>query len=98
MSLASPSVKVHLHWTAPAPHGNSFSIPVRFDHQGDDWKNDAWSLVFDVEAPPDANGKQLATAKFLATNAPHNWLAPGRRFTLQADKPIAEGVVIEAIE
>jgi hypothetical protein len=39
-------------------------MPARFDHQGDDWTHDAWSLVFDLEGIP-ARGYQTGTARFL---------------------------------
>ena len=44
--------------------------------------HDAWSLVVDVEGVPDTQGYQVGTARFLAPDAPHDWLSEGKRFTL----------------
>ena len=93
------TVKVLLHWlvTAPtgqSPRGERFSRPARFDHQGDDWTSNAWSLVINTEGTLDARGNQMATAKFLVADAPHEWLAAGRRFTLfEGNLALADGVV-----
>ena len=93
------AAKVRLHWLVTAPPGKSprglrFSTPARFDHQGEDWIRDAWSLMIDTQGIPDAQGQQFATAKFLVPNAPHDWLAPGKHFTLfEGELALAEGVV-----
>jgi hypothetical protein len=96
------TVKVVLHWLVSAPdgglpRGQQFSRPARFDHQGDDWTRNAWSLVITTEGFPDVGGRQLATAKFLASEAPHDWLSAGRRFTLFENVALAEGVVEEVL-
>lgn len=93
------AAKVRLYWLVTAPTGKSsrgrrFSTPARFEHQGEDWTRDAWSLVIDTQGKPDAQGQQFATAKFLFPNGPHNWLVPGKRFTLfEGELALAEGVV-----
>jgi hypothetical protein len=93
------TAKVFLHWLVSSPsnhspRGQRFSLPARFDHQGDDWTNDAWSLVVDVEGVPDALGNQIGTARFLVSSAPHDWLSEGKRFTLfEGRLPIAEGEI-----
>jgi hypothetical protein len=93
------SATVRLRWLVTAtsgelPRGRRFSTPARFEHQGDDWIRDAWSLVIETQGLPDAQGQQFATANFLVPNAPHDWLTPGKRFTLFEGKlALAEGVV-----
>ena len=96
------TVKVVLHWLVDAPNGGSprsqqFSRPARFDHQGEDWTTNAWSLVITTEGSPDAVGRQLATARFLGPEAPHGWLSVGRRFTLFEGVALAEGVVEQVL-
>ena len=93
------TVKILLRWLVSAPPGQSprgrrFSRPARFENQGDDWTQNAWSLVINSEGVPDAKGEQSATAKFLVADAPHDWLSAGKRFTLYEGKlALAEGVV-----
>lgn len=89
-------VKIHFNWSQqrksdPSPKNQRFVLPARFDHQGDDWKKDAWSLVVEVEGTPDESGKQNGTASFLAPSAPQHWLSEGRHFTL-FDGPLSVGV------
>ena len=95
--------KVLLHWliSAPAgvsPRGARFSTPARFEHQGEDWTHDAWSLVITIEGFANAGDQQLASARFLMPNAPQDWLSVGKHFTLfEGRLPIAEGVVEEIL-
>lgn len=91
------TARVLLHWlveTRPPDQERRIVRPARFDHQGEDWKKDAWSLVVEAEGRPDAHGNQVGTARFLSPDAPHDWLSEGRRFTLFENKPLAEGQVI----
>lgn len=97
------TVKIMLRWlvsapTGQSPRGQSFSRPARFENQGDDWTQNAWSLVITTEGVPDAKGQQSATAKFLVADGPHDWLSVGKRFTLYEGKlALAEGVVEEIL-
>lgn len=75
-----------------------FILPARFDHQGDDWKKDAWSLVIEVEGTPDESGKQNGTARFLMSSAPQAWLSEGGRFTIfEGALELGVGTVKEAL-
>jgi hypothetical protein len=100
----SRSARVLLHWLVDAtagkepPRRSGFSRPARFDHQGEDWNNNAWSLVIKTEGKPDTDGGQFAIVQFLMREAPHDWLAVGRRFTLFEDKPIANGLITEVLQ
>jgi hypothetical protein len=93
------TAKVLLHWLVSgpsnhSPRGQRFSLPARFDHQGEDWLDDAWSLVVEVEGVPDAEGCQIATVRFLVPDAPHDWLSEGKRFTLfEGRLALAEGQI-----
>jgi hypothetical protein len=92
------TVSVSLQWLVPnseRPRGPEFTIPARFDLQGENWTEDAWSLTVTVSGPADARDRQLATARFLVSDAPHLWLSEGRRFTLFTSRPLAEGIVEE---
>jgi len=96
------TVKILLRWlvTVPIgqlPRGLSFSRPAHFENQGDDWTQNAWSLVITVEGFPDANGQQMATCRFLVAEAPHDWLSVGKRFILYENIPLAEGLVEEIL-
>ena len=96
----SRRVRILLHWlvelplNGQSPRGPRFALPARFDHQGDEWENDAWSVVIITEGKPDRKGEQIAVARFLVSDAPHDWLTVGKRFTLFEGKlALAEGVV-----
>lgn len=96
------TVKIQLRWLVSipdgqSPRGNRFSRPARFENQGTDWTLNAWSLVINTEAAPNAQGEQSATASFLMPNAPHEWLSVGKRFTLHEHVPIAECIVTGVI-
>ena len=90
-------VKIRLKWlrkpSSEPENGFQFTRPARFDHQGEDWKHNAWSLVVTVEGTPDLKSEQVGTAWFLVDNAPHDWLTVGKHFALGAEPPFAEGVV-----
>ena len=93
--------KARLKWLIPfpesgmSPRGRKFSLPAKFDHQGADWTNNAWSLVVEGDTRPDARGVQEVQICFLMRNAPSEWLVHGRRFTMQeGEKPIAEGEIM----
>jgi hypothetical protein len=92
------SAKVLLHWlyrsSDRSPLGRHFSRPARFDHQGDDWTNDAWSLVVDVKGNPNIHGDQDGIVRFLTPAAPQEWLSVGKKFTLfEGHTPVAKGEV-----
>jgi hypothetical protein len=88
------TVRVRLHWLVKPNHGQRIVRPVRFDHQGDEWTKDAWSLVIDADNPADADGYQLGSAQFLSPDGPHQWLCEGRHFTLFEGSPVAEGEIL----
>lgn len=98
------TAKILLRWLVNAPIGQSprdqrFSRPARFENQGEDWIQNAWSLVITTEGVPDAKGKQSATAKFLVAGAPHEWLSVGKRFTLyEGELALAEGMVEKILQ
>jgi hypothetical protein len=63
------TAKVVLHWfeapsDRPFPRAQRFSRPARFEHQGEDWKQNAWSLSVITEGDVDAQGRQSAAVKF----------------------------------
>ncbi len=62
-------------------------MPAKFDHQGDDWTDHAWSLVVESDSKPDVRG--------LMPNAPADWPVQGKKFTLQeGSKRLAEGELV----
>jgi hypothetical protein len=95
----SHTAKILLRWVdkSEVPRGQQFSVPARFAHQDENWIHNAWSLVITTEGQPDATGRQAGTARFLSPEAPHDWLAKGKQFTLFTSRPIAEAVVEEIL-
>ena len=94
-------VKARLNWMIPAgpngsaPRGPKFSMPAKFDHQGDDWGADAWSLVVESSTTLGPRGAQEVQVHFLAPDAPSAWLVRGRKFTLQEGRNcLAEGEIL----
>jgi len=78
----------------PYPRGEQFATPARFDHQGDDWASDAWSVVVRASAPVASDSSQPVRVRFLMDNAPHDWLVSGRKFELYEGRLVlAEGVI-----
>ncbi len=70
-------------------------MPAKFDHQGDDWTDHAWSLVVESDSKPDVRGLQEVQVYFLMPNAPADWLVQGKKFTLQeGSKRLAEGELV----
>lgn len=93
--------KARLQWLKPMvtngsdPRGRQFTVPARFEEQGDDWTDNAWSLVVEPTAEPDAQGMQQALVHFLVPNAPSEWLMCGHKFTLQDGRTaIASGEIL----
>ncbi|WP_154070946.1 hypothetical protein [Bradyrhizobium lablabi] len=93
--------KVLLHWLVTgqldvSPRGSHFSLPARFDHQGDDWMDNAWSLVVDLDGSPDSHRNQVGTVGFLMPEAPNDWLREGKRFILmEGPLALAEGEITQ---
>ena len=91
--------KVRLRWlrspaVAASLRTDRLCRPARFDHQGADWTAGAWSLVLSEGETLDEMGAQTATAQFLMPDAPHEWLAPGKGFTIfEGDQALVEGTV-----
>lgn len=95
--------KIALQWLQQgsanhSPRGQRFVLPARFEHQGDDWMEDAWSLVVEVDGVPESDGKQYGIARFLMPTAPHDWLSEGKQFTIFEGKlALAHGSVVEVL-
>lgn len=93
-------VAARLKWLKFAPDGSAprpgrFSVPAKFDHQGDDWRSDSWSLVVEHDRAADARAPQRVEVHFLADKAPLDWLVRGRKFVLfDGAEPLAEGEVL----
>lgn len=93
-------INARLMWKIPVPagcdypRGTTFSSPARFDHQGDAWSNDAWSVVVTASSAVTAAGTQDVRVRFLMENGPDAWLTPGRQFSLfEGRLLLAEGVI-----
>lgn len=77
-----------------SPRGQRFVVPAKFDHQGDDWTSNAWSLVVESDKAVSADGSQVVNVGFLMPEGPQQWLSSGRRFSLfEGRLLLAEGVV-----
>jgi len=99
------SARASIHWLKLAeggrssvPAGPRYSTVARFDTQTEEeWRNDAWSLVLELEGAVDAASNQTATVRFLSDEdtTPTDWLQPGRRFGLfEGYRKVAEGTVL----
>jgi hypothetical protein len=93
------TANILLHWLVSVkgnlPRNHCFSLPARFDHQGDDWTNNAWSVVVNVDGVVDKQNNQYGTMWFLMDGAPCEWLSKGKRFTLfEGAMALAEGTII----
>jgi hypothetical protein len=81
------------------PRGREYSTVARFEAQTEeDWLEDAWSLVLNLQGAPDENCTQTALVRFLANedDVPAQWLEPSTRFALfEGRKKVAEGTVLE---
>ncbi|MEZ5901354.1 MAG: hypothetical protein R3D51_17890 [Hyphomicrobiaceae bacterium] len=89
-----------LQWLIPtgknniSPRGARFSTVAKFDQQGDNWTEDAWSLVVQPVAWPDDRGEQDVFVQFLSASAPHGFLLKGSKFELhEGAKVIAVGMM-----
>jgi hypothetical protein len=95
--------RIILHWLQQgaanhSPRGQHFTLPARFEHQGDDWIEDAWSLVVEVDGVPESNGQQYGIARFLMPTAPQDWLTAGKEFTIfEGELALARGSVVEVL-
>lgn len=92
--------RARLLWKIPtsgsviSPRGDRFVTPAKFDHQGDDWTVNAWSLVVESAGPVTPDGSQPVRVHFLMPDSPNDWLTPGRHFLLlEGDLQLAEGIV-----
>jgi hypothetical protein len=93
-------VSARLQWCINFPFGTSFprgerfATPARFDHQGDDWTDDAWSLVVSAKMPVQDGFEQAVKVRFLMDEAPQSWLVPGKKFELyEGELLLAKGVI-----
>lgn len=76
------------------PRGKRFATPARFEHQGDDWSDNAWSVVVSAADPVADDSTQSVRVRFLMEEAPHDWLVSGRKFELYEGRLLlAEGVI-----
>lgn len=94
-------MKARLQWLVPIetgvslPRGQRFAMPAKFEHQGSDWTKNAWSLIVESIGPLNGDGTQEVYVSFLANNAPIEWLAPGKRFSLEEGRSkVAEGEIL----
>jgi len=77
------------------PPGPSYSTVAKFSAQKTDWRDEAWSLVIRFLEPPDRHGSHRVAVRFLADEAPSDFLAEGCRFQLmEGERVVARGVVL----
>jgi hypothetical protein len=99
MDMTTPAT-AQLRWLKFAPDGSAlrpvrFVVPAKFDHQGDDWRSNSWSLVVEHDRAADARSPQQVRVHFLADGAPVDWLVRGRKFILYDGwDPLAEGEIL----
>lgn len=89
-----------LTWLKFSPDGSAarpgrFAVPAKFDLQGDDWRNNSWSLVVQPLGELKARTRQEVEVHFLVEEAPVDWLTRGRKFILyDGSEPMAEGEIL----
>ena len=77
------------------PPGPTYTTVTRFERQGSQWINDAWSLVLEFMSAPDDRLCHLAKVRFLAEDAPSGWLQEGSRFELmEGSRVVARGLIM----
>jgi hypothetical protein len=95
--------KARIRWLKPEeggrpspPPGPDYSTVARFEVRADRWPHEAWSIVLNIYAPPDAEGLMVADIRMLAgEDAPKELLSPGSRFELfEGRKQVASGEVL----
>lgn len=94
------SVSVRLNWRIPVlegqlfPRGRRFVVPARFERQGSNWTEDAWSLTIACTGPVTDAAEHRAEVSFLMPGAPDEWLMQGSRFELfEGGLQLADGIV-----
>jgi len=85
------TVSIKVFWV-PSAQGGRSDLPKGFqystvskwpDQTDEEWLRSAWSVVLDFDRPPAEQGSpSSARARFLADEAPEDWLQPGRKFEL----------------
>jgi hypothetical protein len=97
----SKSVKARITWLTPdqggrstLPSGLRYSTVARFESQGAEWENDAWSLVVEFTEAPRFMPSHLAQVKFLVPEGPAELLTSGNGFDLlEGSRVVARGVI-----
>lgn len=65
------------------PTGDRYVAVSRFPDDGPNWPDGAWSVVLEFTSPASEQGNpSVGSARFLSEEAPHEWLRPGRVFSL----------------
>ena len=84
--IATRTARVRLSRLEKPVTDGHIVLPARFDHQGDDWKENATMLQIDLEAARDPSRRQYATATFTSLRAPHDWLSVGKALQALLEK------------
>jgi hypothetical protein len=93
--------RADLRWLTPEqggrqapPPGPTYSTVAKFDAQGDEWMNEAWSVVVTFITQPNPEGRHDVGIRFLVPEAPEELLSPGSRFwVMEGARTVAEGIV-----
>ncbi len=90
-------VRARIRWFGEkhqAPVNKMVCWPVRFRGHEAEWPHTSWSLVIDFQRPWDSSMATIADVAFLAPDAPHELLSPGRMFDFFDGDDGAEGTVL----
>lgn len=96
-------VNAMIRWVPPErggrkapPAGPVYTTVARFEDDRDRWPDEAWSVVVEFVRPyGTGGGAAWAKVRFLADEAPADWLKPGARFELcEGRRVVAKGVVM----
>lgn len=75
--------------------GPQYSTVAKFADQGEEWIQDAWSLVLYFDAPPDESLCAIAEVRLLNPEGPSEYLHKGNAFELyEGRRLVARGEVL----
>jgi translation elongation factor EF-Tu-like GTPase len=97
------SVKAKIYWLSKEeggrnspPAGKRYSTVARFEEDGANWPNEAWSVLVGLDELPSVSLETIATIKFLSPEAPENLLQIGNQFEiLEGRHVVAKGIIVK---
>jgi hypothetical protein len=77
------------------PLGPSLRIPIKLLTRDSTWPNEAWSVEFKFQCPPDRSDDHFGSVEYCVPNAPHGNLLAGTVFELmEGAKAVVRGIIV----